>query len=568
MPRRSFELDWPPTRSLRVPMAFPIRLLLAFCSASVALASPFKGSTYAGATSTAVFPPPGATDTSVDSYFPGPADVGHAGPTPTGDEPWLVATAPVAPVKEDVYPLIDPVEVQSPVKKPSFDPVRSWGNLSPWFSVGNKWGIDADATVPSGCELTQVHLLHRHGARYPTSGSGPSEFSAKLHAAATSKNGFSASGPLEFLNTWTYKLGAELLTPFGRQQLFDLGIAFRVKYGHLLNGFTDLPVFRTTSEARMVDSALNFAAGFFGVQQYQDSYHQLIIIEDDGFNNTLAPWTTCPNANNDIENIGYLASGNWTPIYLKDTVPRLQRHLKGVELDASDVRSMQDLCAYETVALGYSAFCELFTEEEWKGYEYAFDLELWYSFGPGNPASAAQGIGYVQELVARLTQTPLTEFSTSLNGTLDGSNVTFPLNQPIFVDATHDTVISVILVALNFTTMAANGPLPVDHIPKHQTYTGQHITPFASNLVGQVLSCPAKGNSHEKESYIRFLLNDGVVPLTGIAHCSDSKDGLCLVDDFVKGMKQRIAEVDVSYDCYANYTAPWPDYIIDGRMHK
>ena len=29
---------------------------------------------------------------------------------------------------------------------------------------------------------------------------------------------------------------------------FDLGVAFRVKYGHLLKGFTDtLPVFRTTS---------------------------------------------------------------------------------------------------------------------------------------------------------------------------------------------------------------------------------------------------------------------------------------------------------------------------------
>ena len=64
-------------------MAFPVRLLLAFCSASVVLASPWKGSTYAGATSTAVFPPPGATDTSVDSYFPGPAEVGHAGPTPS-----------------------------------------------------------------------------------------------------------------------------------------------------------------------------------------------------------------------------------------------------------------------------------------------------------------------------------------------------------------------------------------------------------------------------------------------------------------------------------------------------
>lgn len=116
------------------------------------------------------------------------------------------------------------------------------------------------------------------------------------------------------------------------------------------------------------------------------------------------------------------------------------------------------LAHVQTVALGYSAFCDLFTEEEWKGYEYSVgachgllcilkihilaDLSFWYNNGPGNPAVAAQGIGWVQELVSRLTQTRITEFASSVNGTIVSSNVTFPLSQPIFVDATHDTVIS------------------------------------------------------------------------------------------------------------------------------
>lgn len=39
--------------------------------------------------------------------------------------------------------------------------------------------------------------------------------------------GFKASGDLAFLNDWQYLLGAELLTPFGRKQNFDLGISFR-----------------------------------------------------------------------------------------------------------------------------------------------------------------------------------------------------------------------------------------------------------------------------------------------------------------------------------------------------
>ena len=70
------------------------------------------------------------------------------------------------------------------------------------------------------------------------------------------------------------------------------------------------------------------------------------------------------------------------------------------------------------------------------------DLNIWYSDGPGNPVTAAQGIGYVQELVSRLTQEPITTYNSSTNSTLDGNNITFPLYQPIFADFSHDTEIT------------------------------------------------------------------------------------------------------------------------------
>lgn len=111
---------------------------------------------------------------------------------------------------------------------------------------------------------------------------GPAAFSAKVAAS----KGWTATGPLSFLNTWTYKLGGELLTPFGRQQLYDLGISMRLKYGFLLSNYTDpasripprLPVFRTESQDRMLYSAHNFALGFFGYP-HMHQYHQLITIE-------------------------------------------------------------------------------------------------------------------------------------------------------------------------------------------------------------------------------------------------------------------------------------------------
>lgn len=85
--------------------------------------------------------------------------------------------------------------------------------------------------------------------------------------------------------------------------------------------------------------------------------------------------------------------------------------------------------------------CFLNKEHCHDGY-FLIDLDFWYGVGPGNPTSAAQGIGYVQELVARLTKTPITAASTTLNSTIVGNPSLFPLDQPIFVDATHDVVIS------------------------------------------------------------------------------------------------------------------------------
>lgn len=70
------------------------------------------------------------------------------------------------------------------------------------------------------------------------------------------------------------------------------------------------------------------------------------------------------------------------------------------------------------------------------------DLSFWYGNGPGNPASSAQGIGYVQELVSRLTKTPITTFDSAVNKSIVTNKALFPLDQPIFVDATHDTVLA------------------------------------------------------------------------------------------------------------------------------
>jgi hypothetical protein len=82
----------------------------------------------------------------------------------------------------------------------------------------------------------------------------------------------------------------------------------------------------------------------------------------------------------------------------------------------------------------------------------------------------------VQELVSRLTQTPIETHNSSTNATLHNA-VTFPFGHSLYVDATHEVVVlngqlidefefghlltfGSVLTALNLSSFAAMGPLP------------------------------------------------------------------------------------------------------------
>jgi hypothetical protein len=64
-----------------------------------------------------------------------------------------------------------------------------------------------------------------------------------------------------------------------------------------------------------------------------------------------------------------------------------------------------------------------------------------YTSAYGSPVARVQGIGYIQELVARLTQTPIETHNSSTNSTLDNNPITFPLDHSLYVDATHEVVV-------------------------------------------------------------------------------------------------------------------------------
>ncbi|ORY55956.1 histidine phosphatase superfamily [Leucosporidium creatinivorum] len=479
-----------------------------------------------------------------------PTNIGFEGPTPTGVEAFAAATA--YPSYRDTSPIRPP----SSLRNESFNILDYLGNLSPWHTVNH--GIDASAQVPAECKIEQVQLLHRHGARYPTTGAGPAEFAKNV----VGREGFKGTGELAFLNDFEYKLGAEILTPFGREQLFALGVSFRTKYGQLLDAPAlsstakrNLPVFRTESQDRMTKSSLNFAAGFFGIP-YEEQYHQLITLEWPHYNNTLSPYMTCINANRPDLTVGPAKMNEWISVYLTDAWKRLGKQVEGVQLTLRDVFNMQLMCAYELVALGGSEFCALFNEDEWRGFEYAHDIQFWYIFSFGQPSQAALGLGWVQEWLARVTKQPIVEFNSTTNSSYHTTEL-FPLDQALYVDATHDTIISAVLTTLNLTSFASSGPLPSTHIPDNLSFVTSKISPFAANLHSQIVSCG-------DERRVRWILNDGVVPLDNIKGCGKSSEGWCPLDAFVSAMIERTSSIRWEYDCLEPFELG-SEPVLDGR---
>ena len=137
---------------------------------------------YVGSTSVHNYPPTNPTN-AFPSLFP--SNVGFPGGTPTGAEAAVIATAPAYPSHSGQcsHELLVPkllkgqTKGQTPIpdesvgfrKKPKFNLFRSWGNLSPWYSVGRgRFGVNSTPAPPKTCRITGLHFLHRHGARYPT----------------------------------------------------------------------------------------------------------------------------------------------------------------------------------------------------------------------------------------------------------------------------------------------------------------------------------------------------------------------------------------------------------------
>ncbi|KAH6675629.1 acid phosphatase [Halenospora varia] len=481
------------------------------------------------------------------------------GPTATGRAPFLAQETVVPNLGQD----------KNETRK------RLWGHLSPYHPAIEGWGVE-EFPVPIGAIITQLHTLHRHGSRYPTIGANVEVFGA-LIANVTGK--FKATSDLSFLNSWSYGLGAEIMVPAGRLQLFESGVLHNYMYAHLYDPKAKIIV-RSTTQKRMRESVWNFLSGFFGLDWAEKDIDvgygiegQMLEGMSGGWNNSLAGYDNCPNANT-FRNMGGLnASSQWVDIYLYDATERLNFMLTGIALNTKDVYAMQTMCPYETAAYGYSPFCDLFTSTEWQNFEYSIDLQFSGGSAYESPVGRATGLGWLQEFAARLENHTLTYSGSQINVTLDSHTRTFPLNQTLYFDFSHDTNIMSVITALGFTQFGQ--VLPADHHPGKHNLTVSHVTPFGARLDIEVIRMPhpllpnrSYDESGEATSYLRFKLNERTLPHPDCG--GDREDGLCHLDTFLKLVKDEEALAMYDYACFGEYEAVPYGQITDGRplSHK
>jgi 3-phytase len=385
--------------------------------------------------------------------------------------------------------------------------------------------------VPDGCEITFAQVLSRHGARYPSA--KKSKAYGEL-VEAIQNNATSFTGKYSFLNDYKYTLGADDLTAFGEDQMVDSGIKFYHRYKSLAKKVT--PFVRASGSDRVIASAEKFVDGFWNAQVNDHESRReppkvnVVIPEGDGFNNTL-DHSICSAFEND--KLADEIEANFAAIFTPPIRKRIESDIPGVELSGDDVVYLMDMCSFDTVARTpngseLSPFCALFTEKEWIQYDYLQSLSKYYGYAAGSPLGPAQGIGFTNELIARLTQSPVRDHTTT-NRTLDSNPETFPLDTKMYADFSHDNN----MISIFFAMGLYNGTDPlsqasVETVEEMDGYAASWAVPFGARAYFETMQC-----KKEREPLVRVLVNDRVVPLHG---CAVDKLGRCGLNDWIQGL--------------------------------
>ncbi|ABN66997.2 acid phosphatase, secreted [Scheffersomyces stipitis CBS 6054] len=417
-------------------------------------------------------------------------------------------------------PVYEDVATPQQASMEQYNIVRYLGGSAPYIQRPG-YGISSD--IPPHCNLQQVHLLSRHGERYPSKGDGI-YFESVLEKFKSHMEPF--KGSLSFLNEYKYfvadKQNYEKETapwnskgPYaGTSDELRHGAAFRKKYGRLYKKGAVVPVFTSNSQ-RCHQSANFFVRGFLG-DSYKDELVDFVIVSEDGSMglNSLTPRYACSKFDNEVNKDKI---GQYDLSYLSDILERFKRENPSLTITVDDVSSLFLWCAFEINVKGSSPFCGLFTNEEFIKSSYRTDLGNYYTTGPGNPLTRTAGSAMVRAFLKLLSD--------------DAAD------NKIWLSFTHDTDIEMFLSSLGISDVTEQ--LPTTHVPFPNEYSSAELLPQGARIYTEKYQCGDK-------SYIRYIVNDAVIP---IKDCSHGPGFGCEFKEYEEYIHNRLKYQDFASQC-------------------
>ncbi|KAK5821591.1 histidine phosphatase superfamily [Linnemannia elongata] len=316
--------------------------------------------------------------------------------------------------------------------------------------------------TPEGYELVQLHLICRHGTRYPSASK-----SVGFKKLADRLKGVKLPG-FEWIKDWPSDTvypptRGNLLSVQGDADLYQIGRRFSIRYKALLDKYpydASLYQFTTSAKSRCSQSAYGFSVGFFegrlaadfgsdtetGVKGVRPLVQPIdISMLPIGLDKELAVKYACPR---------WLENVNNQPGVVRESkqfesqfAPALADHLSAVlsvgaespaakfNITVKDVGDIQNLCGFEIamrnndktwcrlLGLGISSSSEggdyrndevkdSEAKDVFRKYEIMGDLDDYYTHGPGVPFNRHLGCKLGTSLVEAV-ELALTEDSTS-----------------------------------------------------------------------------------------------------------------------------------------------------------
>uniref|UniRef100_A0A182Y7F2 Multiple inositol polyphosphate phosphatase 1 n=1 Tax=Anopheles stephensi TaxID=30069 RepID=A0A182Y7F2_ANOST len=397
---------------------------------------------------------------------------------------------------------------------------RRLGTKTPYRHVQNK-DVRSIATVDgTGCSVSKIWGLFRHGTRNPSK-------SIIDHMLGTLpelqrdivEHGQMCRDQLELFEQWQPRIKAEeakLLVREGGNELYQLGQRMRKRFGSHLPERYDGNAFRFkfTKTERAEHSARNFTRGLFGRDEPIDYPEALSRDPVLRFYKGCEKWKRQvkenPYSYREMDRFGSSKE-------MRSVIEKLSKRI-GTFVSPEEAHAIYQTCAFETAwsERNISPWCLLFDKESISTMEYNEDLKYYWIDGYGYELTYRQACSAFGDMFASLDD----------NGR---ANFTFYF--------THSGTLLKSIAFLNL--YKDNEPLTAQHYRYKRKWRVSHIDAFGSNLYFVLYKCP--NGTHSIALYHQERL-------THIPGCPDDAL-LCSYDHFKQLYAERMQQCDLNTMC-------------------